>query len=82
MQEILKQKEPFFQGLWQQTHNIVKGEEDDDLSLPSQDTEPEGETHCSSGSVMHVTGREERTFDNWDITGTNVKAQFTYLLGQ
>jgi hypothetical protein len=64
----------------------VKEEEDDGLSLPGHDTEMEtdGQTHYPSGrSAMHVTGREERALDNGDVTGTNMKAQFTtYLLGQ
>jgi hypothetical protein len=63
----------------------VKEEEDDDLSLPGQDAEmeTEGHTHYCSGSVMHITSREEHGLDNGDATGINVKTQFvTYLLRQ
>lgn len=63
----------------------MKEEDDDDLSLTGQDTEmdTEGQSHYCGGSVMHVTGREERGLDNGDATGINVKKQFvTYLLEQ
>lgn len=47
-------------------------DDDDDLSLPGQDDEMEtdGQTHCCTGSMMHITGREHG-LDNGDTTGIN-----------
>jgi hypothetical protein len=51
----------------------VKEEDDDAVSLPGQDTEPETEeqNHCCSGSMMS----EERGLDNGDATGIDVETR-------
>lgn len=56
----------------------MKEEEDDALSLPSQDTEMEieGQTRFCSGSMMRVAGGEEHGLDNGDALGTDVGTQF------
>jgi hypothetical protein len=63
----------------------VKEEDDEALSLPSQDTEmeTEGQTHYCSGSIMRMPGGQEHGLDNGDASGIDVGTQFAaYLLVQ
>jgi hypothetical protein len=58
-------------------NNIVVKEEDDDaVSLPSQNTEvdTEGQTHYCSGSMIHVAGGGNHGLDNGDAIGIDVFA--------
>lgn len=51
----------------------MKEEDDDAVSLPDRDTEPETEeqNHCCSGGMMS----EERGLDNGDATGIDVETR-------
>jgi hypothetical protein len=58
----------------------VKEEDDDAVSLPSQDTDTEGQTHYCSSSMMRVAGGEDHGLDNGDAIGIDVFAVLAKLL--